>query len=59
MAFNTFSLWDMAIALNNAKMALLTGYSSCNIFSMIEVPTFDLDITLGLHMAGGTSSYGT
>jgi hypothetical protein len=48
----------MAVSLHNAEMALLAGHPSGNILSMIEVPTFDPDISFRLHMAGGTSSDG-
>ena len=58
MAFNAFSFRDMGIPLNNTEMALFAGNPSCDILSVIEVPTFDLDISFGLHMAGGTSSDG-
>jgi hypothetical protein len=56
MAFNTFSLWDMAIALNHAEMTFLTGHPSGNILPVIEVPAFDLDIPFRLNMTGSTPS---
>jgi hypothetical protein len=48
----------MAISLYNAEMALLASDPSGNILFMIEVPTFDFDIPLRLHVAGSTSSDG-
>jgi hypothetical protein len=59
MAFNTFSFRDMAISLNNTEMALLTGDPSCNIFSVIEAPAFDLDIPFRLDVTRSTAPYGT
>jgi len=59
MAFDTFSLWHMAIPLNNTEMASLTGHSPRNIFPVIEVPTFDLDVPFRLNMAGSAAPYGT
>jgi hypothetical protein len=58
MTFQTLSFRDMAISLNDAEMALLTGYPSSNILLVIEAPTFDLDIPFRLDMAGGASSDG-
>jgi hypothetical protein len=48
----------MAISLYNAEMALLASDSSGNILSVIEIPPFDFDIPLRLHVAGSTSSDG-
>jgi hypothetical protein len=56
MTFHTLSLRDMAISLNHTEVALLTGYPSCDILSVIEVPTLDLDIPFGLDMTGGAPS---
>jgi hypothetical protein len=58
VTFYALSFRDMAISLHNAEMALLASDPSGNIFSVVEVPTLDLDISFGLHMAGGTSSDG-
>jgi hypothetical protein len=49
----------MAISLNHTEMALLTGHPSCDILSVIEVPTFDLDIPFRLDMTGSAPSDGT
>jgi hypothetical protein len=59
MAFNTFSFWHMAVPLNDAEMAFLTGHPPSNILPMIEVPAFNPDVPFGLDMAGSTASYGT
>jgi hypothetical protein len=58
MTLYAFPLGDMAISLDNAEMALLTGDPSGNILLMIEVPTLDFDISFGLDVAGSTSSDG-
>jgi hypothetical protein len=58
MTFQALSFRDMAISLYNAEMTLLASDPSGNIFFVIEVPTLDLDISLRLHVAGGTSSDG-
>ena len=47
MTFHTFSLRDMAIPLNHTEVTFLTGHPSCDILSVIEVPTLDLDIPFG------------
>jgi hypothetical protein len=59
MTFQTLSFRDMAISLNHTEMALLTSHPSCNILSVIEAPTFDLDIPFRLDMTGGTPSDST
>ncbi len=59
MAFDTFSLRYMAVPLNHAEMAFLTGYPSRNILSVIEVPPLDLNIHFRLDMAGGAAPDGT
>jgi hypothetical protein len=58
MTSPALSLWHMAIALNNTEMALFTAHPSCNISSMIEIPSFDFDVPFRLNMARGTTSYG-
>jgi hypothetical protein len=59
MAFQTFSLRDMAISLNNTKMAFLTSHPSGDILLVIEAPALDPDVTFRLDMTGGTTPYGT
>jgi hypothetical protein len=59
MALETLPLRNMAIALNNVDMALLTGHPSGDIFSMVETPAFDFNVPLGFDMARGTSSNST
>jgi len=59
MAFDTFSLRYMAVSLNHAEMTFLTGYPSRDILSVIEVPTFDLNIPFRLDMAGSAAPDGT
>jgi hypothetical protein len=58
MTFDAFPFGDMAIPLYHAEMALLAGDPPGNILFVIEVPTFDFDISFRLHVAGGTSSDG-
>lgn len=58
MTFQALSLGDMAISQDNAEMALLASDPSGNILFVIEAPTFDPNVPLGLHVAGGTSSDG-
>jgi hypothetical protein len=59
MTLETLPLRDMAISLNNIDMALFTVHPSGNILSMIEIPTFDLNVSFGLDMTGSTTSNGT
>jgi hypothetical protein len=59
MALDTFSLWDMAVSLDDIDMALLTDNVSRNILSVIETPPFDLNVPFGLNMTRGTAAYGT
>jgi len=59
MAFDTFSLWHMAIPLNHTEMTFLTGHPSSDILPMIEIPTFDFNVPFGLDVARGTSSNST
>ncbi len=59
MAFHTFPLGDMGIPLNHTEMAFLTGHSSSDILSVIEVPALDPDVTFRLDMTGSTTPYGT
>jgi hypothetical protein len=59
MALHTFSLWDMAVPLNNTEMAFLAGHPPRDILPVIEAPAFDLDVTFGLDMAGSATPYGT
>jgi hypothetical protein len=59
MALETLPLRNMAIALNNVDMALLTGHPSGDIFSMVETPAFDFNVPLGFDMARGTTSNST
>jgi hypothetical protein len=59
MTLKTFSLWDMTISRDDIDMALLAGYSSYNILSVIEAPAFNLDISFWLDMAGSTTSHRT
>lgn len=49
----------MAVPLNDAEMAFLTGHSSRYVLSVIEVPALDLNIPFWLDMAGRAASYGT
>jgi hypothetical protein len=58
MTLHTFSLWDMAIALNHTEMAFLTRHPSRDILSVIEAPALDSDITFWLDMTGSATPYG-
>jgi hypothetical protein len=59
MALDTFSLWYMAIPLNYTEVTFFTGHPSCNILTMIEIPSLDLNVPFGLDVARGTTPYGT
>jgi hypothetical protein len=59
MTFHTFPFGYVAIPLNDAKMALFAGHSSCNIFPMIKTPTIDFDIPFGLDVTRGAATHGT
>ena len=58
MAFNAFPLRHMGVSLNDAEMTLLARHPSLDIFAVIEIPTFDIDIAFGCDMAGGATSNG-
>jgi hypothetical protein len=59
MAFNAFPFGDMGITLNHVEMALLAGYPSGNILTVIKTPTLDLNVSLRLNVTRGASAYGT
>jgi hypothetical protein len=59
VALDTFSLRDMTIPLNDADMAPFADDPPCNILPMIEIPTFDFNISFGFKMARATPSYST
>jgi hypothetical protein len=59
MALETLSLRDMPITLNDIEMALLTSYSSGNIFPMVETPAFNFDVPFRFDVARGATSNGT
>jgi hypothetical protein len=48
---------DVAVSDNDIHMASLTGHASCNIFAVIEVPAFDLDVSFGFNMARGAAPH--
>jgi hypothetical protein len=57
VALYTFPLRDMGVSLNNIDMTLLTGHSPGDILSVIETPTFDLNVPFGLNVARGATAY--
>jgi len=59
MTLEALPFRDMAVPSYHIDMTLFTGNASCNIFSMIEVPTFDLNVPFGFDVARGTSSNST
>jgi len=59
MALDTFSLRYVAIPLNHTEVTFFTGHPSCNILTMIEIPSFDPNVPFGLDVARGTTPYGT
>jgi hypothetical protein len=59
MTLQAFPFWDMTIALNHIHVAMLTLYSSLNILSMIEIPSFNINIPFGLNMTGLTPPHCT
>jgi len=59
MTFQTLSFRDMSVSLNHAEMALFAGHPSRDILSVIEAPTFYLDIPFRLDVTGGTPSDST
>ncbi len=59
MALDTFSLWDMAIPLNDIEMALLTGHPSFNILAVIKIPTVNFNVSPRSKMAGSATTHGT
>jgi hypothetical protein len=59
VALHTFSFRNMAIALDDAEMTFFTRHTPGNIFSMIKVPSFNIDVSFRLNVAGGTSSHRT
>jgi len=59
MALDALPLRNMSIPLNDVDMASLTDHPSGNILPVIEIPPLDFDISLGLDMTGGASTYST
>jgi hypothetical protein len=59
MALDTLPFRNMTIPLNDVDMAPLTDNPSGNILPVIEIPPLDFNISFGLNMAGGTSTYRT
>jgi hypothetical protein len=59
MTLETLSFRDMAVSSYHIDMTLFTIHASCNIFPMIEAPTFDFNVPFGFDMAGGTPSNST
>jgi len=59
VALDALSFWNMAIPLQYAEMASFTGNSSRDIFSVIKVPSLNVDVSFRLNVAGGTSSHRT
>jgi hypothetical protein len=58
MTFYALSFRNMAIPQYDAEMALLASDPSGNILFVIEIPTFDFDISFRLYVAGSASSDG-
>jgi hypothetical protein len=58
MTLETLPFRDVGVTLNNIEMALLTSHPSRNVLAMIEAPTLDLNVSFGLDVTGGTSTYG-
>jgi hypothetical protein len=58
VAFDTFSLWHMAVPLNDTEMAFLASHPSRYILFVIEVPAFNLNIPFRLDMTRGATPYG-
>jgi hypothetical protein len=59
VALEALAFRDVAVSDNDIHMASLTGHASCNIFAVIEVPAFDLNISFGFNMARGTTPHST
>jgi hypothetical protein len=59
MTLETLSFRDMAVPSYHIDMTLFTSHPSCNIFPMIEVPPFDLNVPFGFGVARGTPSNST
>src|SRR4030043_2410275 len=59
MTLETLPLRDMAVPSYHIDMTLFTINASCNIFPMIEVPTFDFNVPFGFDVARGASSHST
>jgi hypothetical protein len=57
MAFETLAFRHMGIPLNHTEMTLLAGNPAINIFTMVEIPTFDIDVAFRRNVAGGATSY--
>ena len=57
MAFEALSLRHMVIPLNHTEMTLLAGNPAINILTMVEIPTFNIDVAFGCNMAGSAPSY--
>jgi len=46
----------MTIPLNHTKMALFTSHPSCDVLSVVEIPSLDLNVSFRLDMAGRAAS---
>jgi hypothetical protein len=59
VALNTFSFRNMAIALHDTEVTFFTRHTPGNIFLVIKVPSFNVDVSLRLNVTGGASSHRT
>ena len=59
MTLETLSFRDMGVSSYHIDMTLFTGHPSCNIFPMIEAPTFDFNVPFGFDVARSTFSHST
>jgi len=59
MTLETFPFWNMTIALNHIHVAMLTFYPSLNVLSMIEIPSFNINVTFGLNVTGLATAHCT
>lgn len=59
MALQTFPLGDMGVSLNDIDMTPLAGHPPGDVFAVIKIPPFHIDIPFGLHMTGRATPYRT
>ena len=59
MALDALPFWNVAVSLQDAEVASFARNPSRDIFSVIKVPSFNVDVSFRLNVAGGAPSHRT